>query len=347
MLTDNKITIKGGDKNIVIKNAQIHLNRLFPMPVMLFFKYANKLTFSIINRRPNKIDSSKDVVEKVTLIKDIDIENPKRSHIEILNDLSMNNLFPKDTPHNFNELHEAWRRVLNISELNKRFYKDLSNWYFWALDKTEFPKDAETDENGNYPISIIRMITRLIFVWFMKERQLVPEQLFDENKIKDILKNTDKTLGSKKLKNENANGIINILNNYKFTIEESTPLEEEIALDPELLGKVFENLLASFNPETKTTARKLTGSFYTPREIVDYMVDESIIAHLKTNLDLTGFQNLSGQNLSGLEESLRDLLSYKQIENPFSDSETDEIIKSINTMKILDPACGSGAISTK
>ena len=66
------------------------------------------------------------------------------------------------------------------------------------------------------------------------------------------------------------------LNAYKFTIEENTPIEEDIALDPELLGKVFENLLAYYVPETGATARKQTGSFYTPREIVNYMVDESL-----------------------------------------------------------------------
>ncbi len=68
-----------------------------------------------------------------------------------------------------------------------------------------------------------------------------------------------------------------IFDSYKFTIEENTPVEEEVALDPELLGKVFENLLASYNPDTKTTARKKSGSFYTLREIVDYMVDEALV----------------------------------------------------------------------
>ena len=52
-----------------------------------------------------------------------------------------------------------------------------------------------------------------------------------------------------------------------------------MALDPELLGKVFENLLASYNAETRTTAQKKSGSFYTPREVVDYMVDEALIAY--------------------------------------------------------------------
>jgi hypothetical protein len=61
-------------------------------------------------------------------------------------------------------------------------------------------------------------------------------------------------------------------------------LEEDVALDPELLGQIFENLLASYNPETQDTARKQTGSFYTPREIVSYMVDSSLKEYIKNNI---------------------------------------------------------------
>ena len=78
-----------------------------------------------------------------------------------------------------------------------------------------------------------------------------------------------------------AKGIISIFNKYVFTIEENTPQDVQVALDPELLGKVFENLLGAYNPETKETARNESGSFYTPREIVQYMVNESLVAHLK------------------------------------------------------------------
>lgn len=84
-------------------------------------------------------------------------------------------------------------------------------------------------------------------------------------------------------KSRKCRGLLKIFSGYKFTIEENTPIEEEIALDPELLGKVFENLLAFYNPETATTVRKSTA-FYTPHEIVNYMVDESLIAYLKTKL---------------------------------------------------------------
>ena len=75
-------------------------------------------------------------------------------------------------------------------------------------------------------------------------------------------------------------GLIPLLEHYKFTVEENTPIEQEVALDPELLGRVFENLLAAYNPETGATVRKQTGSYYTPRAIVDYMVEEALVATL-------------------------------------------------------------------
>ncbi len=135
----------------------------------------------------------------------------------------------------------------------------------------------------------------------------------------------------KKRKQLTVYGLIDILHQYKFTIEENTPLEEEIALDPELLGKVFENLLASYNPETKTTARKQTGSFYTPREIVNYMVDESLIAYLKNHIND--------------EDRLRQLFNIEiaNHETTFTIAETKTLLTAIQNCKILDPACGSGA----
>jgi len=98
-----------------------------------------------------------------------------------------------------------------------------------------------------------------------------------------------------------------------------------------LLGKVFENLLASYNPETATTARKATGSYYTPREIVDYMAETSICEYLKTK-----FPDIK-------EEKIKKLLSYSE-ENPvFLEEEGQKIISAIDEIKVLDPACGSGA----
>jgi len=445
-----------------LSNITREINRLFPMPVMVLFKYENKLTFSVINRRLHKRDESKDVLEKVTLIKDISIESPLRAHIEILFDLSFQELLNKHQFTNFVELHNAWQKTLDTKELNKRFYSELFNWYLWAVQSVRFPNDVNDDKDDNVynAESVIRLLTRLIFVWFIKEKNLVPETLFNVKKLKTILKdlkpesektsvyyrailqnlffatlntpmdkditdenkdekrrfintlpktgndqyldqtkyryqdyfiNPDKALelfatipflngglfecldfkeGNKEIrfdgfsstekrqafvpdklffadefvldlnaeygtkgKKYRVEGLINILDSYKFTIAENTPLEEEIALDPELLGKVFENLLASYNPETQTTARKQTGSFYTPREIVNYMVDESLIAYFKQKLD----------NSDTVETRLRDLFTHTTDLPEFTKTENTALIKAISEAKILDPACGSGA----
>ena len=87
---------------------------------------------------------------------------------------------------------------------------------------------------------------------------IVPDYLFFGE---EVGKNIDLSefYGDKKKKKVSARGIIDILKRYNFTIEENTPFDQEVSLDPELLGKVFENLLAMYNPETKATARKQTG----------------------------------------------------------------------------------------
>ncbi len=430
------------------------LNVPFKMPVIVLFQYGSKLTLSIIDRRLHKKDTSKDVLEKVTLIKDIDITNPQRAHKEILKDLSLNELYKKFEFHSFVKLHEAWKATLNISELNKKFYKELAYWYFWALQEVEFPDDELKDDKTRNPVNVIRLITRLIFVWFLKEKNLIPDDLFNKRELDKILNYKDKTgstyykailqnlffatlntemnrdkpknrifvttqhliphlyryerffktkevalklfenvpflngglfecLDKKKdgdviridcfsdnPKNEKklkvpdylffsdvprsidlnntfhtkgkkyeVRGLIDILSRYKFTIEENTPVEEEVALDPELLGKVFENLLASYNEETETTARKLTGSFYTPREIVNYMVDESLITYLCNSL----LKEDDEKKREELNTRLHHLFSYTVEEPKFTDTERKELIDSIDTCKILDPACGSGA----
>ena len=87
---------------------------------------------------------------------------------------------------------------------------------------------------------------------------IVPDYLFFGD---TVGKNIDLSewYGDASKKKVSASGIIDILKRYNFTVEENTPYDQEVSLDPELLGKVFENLLASYNPETKTTARKQTG----------------------------------------------------------------------------------------
>ncbi|KYC38722.1 hypothetical protein WA1_36755 [Scytonema hofmannii PCC 7110] len=143
------------------------INRQSDIPIMVLFRYSESFTLSVINRRPNKRETSKDVLEKITLIKDIAIANPHRAHIEILFDLSLNQLYKEYQFSNFDQLHSAWQKTLDISQLNNKFFRELANWYFWAVEYVKFPDGAEKDETVRNAVSVIRLLTRLIFVWFL------------------------------------------------------------------------------------------------------------------------------------------------------------------------------------
>lgn len=77
---------------------------------------------------------------------------------------------------------------------------------------------------------------------------------------------------------DEGTGILDVFDRYNFTIKEDEPLDKEVAVDPEMLGKVFENML-------DITERKSKGAFYTPREIVHYMCQESLIHYLDNALN--------------------------------------------------------------
>lgn len=124
--------------------------------------------------------------------------------------------------------------------------------------------------------------------------------------------------------------LFEVLEQYNFTIDENSIYDAEVSIDPEMLGTIFENLLAEIDPDTEKSARKATGSFYTPREIVDYMVEQSLVQYIKTKV--------STEN----EEQLLELFKEGG-ENTFESTETENILEALSDVKILDPACGSGA----
>ena len=347
----------------------------------------------------------------------------------------------------FGKLKESKQALTDITEafsvetLTKQFYKDLFEWYQWAIDdstQVTFPNNitTEDDDRDDVEKKVMRMITRIMFVWFIKQKELVPNRIFDIEYLSTILKEFDPystTVGNYynailqnlffatlncAIEDENGNtrkfatstkrdvktlyryaemfsineqeivnlfsevpflngglfecldktryidgveqcynfdgfsrndarfadgrykhravvpnilffepekGLLSILSRYNFTIEENSPEEQQVALDPELLGKVFENLLGAYNPETKETARNQSGSFYTPREIVNYMVDESLIAYLGNN------------------DFVRSLFSYDFTFDKTKSNEYLKIADKLKAVKILDPACGSGA----
>ncbi len=134
-------------------------------------------------------------------------------------------------------------------------------------------------------------------------------------------------------------GLNVLLARYKFTIAENTPHEEEIALDPELLGLVFENLLAevdSNDPAAAKSARKASGSYYTPRRIIDYMVNEALRLHLENFIRPRGATTDEVDALAPLlYRNEWDRVKYPRL--------AAWVVEAFDQLRLLDPACGSGA----
>ena len=420
------------------------INRPLMMPGIVFFRHRRNdgtlaLTLAVIHRRAHKRDAARDVLERATLIKDIRVADPHRAHLEILSELSLASLALEHRT--FDALHRAWERVLDTEQLNRRFYRELFEWFKRALTEAKFPAAAPSEEQ------VIRLITRMLFVWFIKEKGLVSADWFDERAMKAVLRRfggsdyyravlqnlffatlntpidqrgfSTRTRDSHRvfcryryrslirdidrfetlmqrtpfingglfdcLDDElsrsdegkridmfsdpdpqdgpeaaqarreawsaltvpdalffDSRGLFALLRHYKFTVEENTPVEIEVALDPELLGRTFENLLAAHNPETRERVRgdrKRTGSFYTPRSIVDYLVDQTLILAIGAKAKPADGDPVFWR------ERLRYLLDYEDAGELFEEADARATIEAIAGLRVLDPAVGSGAFA--
>ncbi|MBN2091449.1 N-6 DNA methylase [candidate division KSB1 bacterium] len=119
------------------------------------------------------------------------------------------------------------------------------------------------------------------------------------------------------------------LEKYNFTIDENSVVDIEVSVDPEMLGRIFENLLAEIDPDSGETARKATGSYYTPREIVDYMATESLLYYLNSK---TAIEIDTLQPIFKMDEKVS-----------FIRDDNEKILNALDKLTVLDPACGSGA----
>lgn len=140
---------------------------------------------------------------------------------------------------------------------------------------------------------------------------------------------------------------VEILESYDFTVDESSSQYQQVAVDPEMLGRIFENLLASQNEETEKLAnqRKAFGAFYTPREIVDYMVNESLKAYLQTQWEGESekVKEKSEKWKEEIEKKVEPLFNVNVEVSHLKKEEKTLLLSFLEKIKILDPACGSGA----
>lgn len=218
----------------------------------------------------------------------------------------------------------------------KNFFNDALEYLFYdmlAVDKGE----AAWHEKFNCRIPFLNggLFEPLFDYDWRKTHILIPNEVFSNRRVE-----TDFDSGS---------GILDIFDRYNFTVREDEPLEKEVAIDPELLGKVFENLL-------EVRDRKTKGSYYTPREIVHYMCQESLISYLERQLhgkvsriditELIKFGDINVINdslaLSPQKRELKNSKFQTKLPDPII-SNADEIDKLLARIKVCDPAVGSGA----
>ncbi len=281
---------------------------------------------------------------------------------------------------NKKEVHSVLWESFDLQPLNKKFYEGISERFITLrqhLTKENILDDRHASLFSN------RLLGRVIFCWFLDKKGVINpdrkyfdshsftndteyyrknlENLFfgvlntpvDEREYKDDItpflngglfeaRETDLYKNSKLSFPKNYfDDLFDFLTGYNFTTDESTSQFQQVAIDPEMLGRIFENLLAEMTEETGEQARKAKGAFYTPREIVDYMCRESLREYLKTKIP---------------EDQFRDQRFFQLIDAPDKDFQDqdhnwrrdwkpykDGIIKALDNLKVLDPACGSGA----
>ena len=285
------------------------------------------------------------------------------------------NLEPQQT------IHKKLWDALQLKEVNKQFYSIIAK-FFEDLVETMENQGKNSEDTKQFSS---RLLGRMLFIWFLRKMSIIYEDFgyfeidglsateYYEKKIKLLFFSTLNTdISDRKhldyitpylngglfepKENDFIGETINFpqdyfknlfdrFNEFNFTTDESSADFEVIAVDPEMLGQVFENLLASQNEDTGQSARKLSGAFYTPRDIVAFICKESLREYLYNKVGNRVFNQ--GIDLlidySDAEFLARKSTSGADLWGINSKNITKTILEALDSYKVLDPACGSGA----
>lgn len=302
-----------------------------------------------------------------------------RTDLEIFEKLATLKNKSLDTTEDKKVYHNILWDAFNFEPINRKFYKELVD-RFSVLRDHLLSKGFEDQDSVMFST---RLIGRLLFVWFLRKKNLINENVgyFDaslthsqteyyKNKLERLFFNTLNTEILERDFEDNKTPYLNgglfeptrtdfykdqklsfpdgyfsqfyeVLSHYNFTVDESSPEFEQVAVDPEMLGRIFESLLAEQRTETGDQARKAKGAFYTPREIVSYMCEESLKEYLKTKIEDDAFRNTRIQEIVSMSESaFRDQDHNKRRDwKPYQTA----ITQALDELTVLDPAVGSGA----
>ena len=345
-------------------------NKPFASPVIVLFRHGQTLSLASVARRESKTAAGAHVLQKVSMLKEIRINNPHAAHRQILNELNG----AKNGAHNWAEFHARWNAVLDISELNRRFYRDYK-MVFEAVEAQVRGIAATATHSREHRVRdwTQRLFNRLLFLRFLEKKGWLEfdgshdylralwqaprdaNQTFLRDRLHwtffhglnttgedreahalpalverrghvpflngglfDLQDELD-VKGAVTFADENLvfNSILGLFERYVFTVAENTPLEEEVGVDPEMLGKVFEELV---------TGRHESGSYYTPRGIVAYMAREAI----------KGYLTRDGEPRAALEKFVDD-------DDASALRDPEAVLRALREVTVCDPACGSGA----
>ena len=213
----------------------------------------------------------------------------------------------------------------------ENFFNDILEPLFYEALRLERPGDYYSRFDCRIPFLNGGLFDPLNDYDWVDTDILLPNELFSNN--------------YKTKEGDVGNGVLDIFDRYNFTVKEDEPLEKEVAVDPEMLGKVFENLL-----EIKD--RKSKGTYYTPREIVHYMCQESLAYHLATELEGKAekeeIETLIKYGEAVVEHDSRVINEGRETERyafklPKNVREHANLIdENLETIRICDPAVGSG-----
>lgn len=222
---------------------------------------------------------------------------------------------------NKKELFSFSKLFENRDLYGENFFNDLIEPIFYeALGKGNSSNKYKVLNNFQFPYLNGGLFEPLRGYDWKKTDIVIPDSFFKNEEL-----SKDGDIGS---------GLLDVFNRFNFTVHENDPIEQDIAVDPEMLGKVFENLL-------EITDRKSKGAYYTPREIVKYMCQETLISYLSNNLGETIPSNF-------IERFIREnsILHGNEIEStdlsPIIENAID-IDYFLSEIKVCDPAVGSGA----
>lgn len=281
---------------------------------------------------------------------------------------------------NKTELHNILWESLDLHPINKRFYEGIQQRFIWLKQHLEESETHDSDHSAQFANRLIGRIIFCWFLdkkgliepskLYFDSQSFKKDTDYYRSRLEPLFfkvlntpvseRDTDDLMtpylngglfepkpgdmfGSNKLTfpANYFDDLYEFFHSYNFTTDESTSQFQQVAIDPEMLGRIFENLLAEITEEAGEQARKAKGAFYTPREIVDYMCREALRGFLAGRMKNDEFLNQRlYQLIDAPDREFQDQdHNWRRDWKPYK----EEILGILDDLKVFDPACGSGA----